>query len=441
MKLRTQISLLAALLSAIPVFILGGVAIFNSERTFSKSIDNALIDTVSEPRLLKELRGNYFAPIRGLADSYISIAKYEQDGSLTILRSAGNLSDDEEFPKLSKDQIVKASQGIITIKAEHEFRILAFEGKRNEIYVLAASLEGVKEAVNEVITRTLLAAIAIALISGVIAWIFVSRIFKPINQIVSAAHAVALGNFNQEIPQAKIGTEFGELTNAVNKMLNSLKQFVSNASHELRTPLTVIRGYSEILQKPNIDKQQHDRAISRIETESIRMEKLVKDLLTLTRADEGSIQKFDLLNLTTLIEEYFHDLEIQNPSRQVKVNIGKDLPFYADEDSIRQLFSNIVQNIVRHTPIDSTVEVSAIEKNNSIEIIIDDAGLGIPENLRNQVFERFSRLDESRSRETGGFGLGMSIIKSIVEKHNGNINLEDSKFGGLRIRLSFPKIN
>jgi two-component system OmpR family sensor kinase len=441
MKLRTQISLLAALLAAIPVFILGGVAIFNSERTFNKSIDNALIDTVSEPRLLKELRGNYFAPIRGLADSYISIAKYEEDGSLTVLRSAGRISEEEEFPKLTKDQIVKASQGIITIKADHEFRILAFEGKRNEIYILAASMEGANEAVSEVITRTLIAALLIALISGIIAWFFVSRIFKPINQIVDAAHAVALGNFSKEIPNSKAGTEFGELTKAINKMLNSLKQFVSDASHELRTPLTVIRGYSEILQKPNIDKQQSERAISRIETESLRMEKLVKGLLALTKADELTNNRFNLLNLTSIVEEYFHDLEIQNPSRIVKINIEKELPFYADEDLIRQLFSNIVQNIIRHTPSDSKVEINTVEKDNSIEIIIDDAGPGIHENLRNQVFERFSRLDESRSRETGGFGLGMSIIKSIVDKHNGTINLEDSKFGGLRIRLSFPKIN
>ena len=224
-------------------------------------------------------------------------------------------------------------------------------------------------------------------------------------------------------------------------MLTSLKQFVSDASHELRTPLTVIRGYSEILQKPNLEKDQQERAVSRIETESLRMEKLVKDLLTLTKADEAKNKEFKLVDLSILIDEHFQDLKVQNPKREITNLISKSLPFYADEDSIRQLFSNIVQNIIRHTPSDSKVEISSLEKNDAIEIIIDDAGPGIAEGLRNQVFERFSRLDESRSRETGGFGLGMSIIKSIVEKHNGKIALEDSKFGGLRIRISFPKIN
>ena len=441
MKLRTQISLMAALLSAIPVFILGGVAIFNAQRSFNNAIDNSLIATIREPKYLRELLQKDLGPIRGLADSFISIARYEPDGSLTIIRSAGNVSDDDLFPDLTKEQIYQASQGIITVRDKEEFRILTFENRRNEIYVLAASLEGANEAVSDVIKRTVLAAIALAFVSGLIAWLFVSRIFKPINQIVSAAHSVALGNFAQKMPNPKTGTEFGELTSAINKMLNSLKQFVSDASHELRTPLTVIRGYSEILQKPNLDKEQQDRAVARIETESLRMEKLVKDLLSLTKADEVKNQEFQLINLSQVIKEYFEDLKAQNPSREIKVSIANNFPFFADEDLIRQLFSNIVQNIARHTPVDSAVEVFAKENDDSIEIIIDDAGSGIPKNLRNLVFERFSRLDVSRSRETGGFGLGMSIIKSIVEKHNGTINLEDSKFGGLRIRLSFPKIN
>lgn len=439
MKLRTQISLMVAILSAIPVFVLGGVAIFNAQRSFNNAIDNSLIETIKEPRLLKELRGNLVSPIRGLADSFISIARYENDGSLTVLRSAGNLSDDDLFPELTNEQLSQANQRIITVKDDGEYRVLAFESKKNEIFVLAASLEGAQESIKEVISRTLFAAIAISLLSGTLAWFFVSRIFKPINQIVDSAHSVALGNFAQNMPVAKSGTEFGELTSAINKMLNSLKQFVSDASHELRTPLTVIRGYSELLQKPNLNKEQHDRAVSRIETESLRMEKLVKDLLTLTREDEINLQSFSSINLSQILREYLEDLKIQNPNREINNLLAKEIIINANEDSLRQLFSNIVQNIVRHTPNDSIIEISSVEKADSIEIIIDDSGPGIPEHLRDQVFERFSRLDDSRSRDTGGFGLGMSIIKAVMDKHKGDVKLEASKFNGLRIRLNFPK--
>jgi two-component system OmpR family sensor kinase len=275
-------------------------------------------------------------------------------------------------------------------------------------------------------------------LSGILAWLTVSRFFKPVNQMVDVAHAVAQGDFSQNMPGAKSGTEFGELSIAINKMMLALRQFVSDASHELRTPLTVIRGYSEILQKDNIDQDQRDRAASRIETESLRMEKLVKDLLTLTRADSVANLNFKPIDIKIIIEEYFKDLTENNPNRSVLFTGKSTAVINCDEDSMRQLFSNISQNILRHTPADSKVKIYIAQNESNTEIIIDDSGPGIPVALRNQVFERFTRIDASRSRDTGGFGLGMSIIKSVVDKHNGQIFLEDSEFNGLRVRLIFP---
>jgi two-component system OmpR family sensor kinase len=378
------------------------------------------------------------APIRGLADSYISIARYDSDGTLTILRSSGIEDEEDRFPKLSSAQVLEAGSRIITVRDEGLFRVLAFEGRQNEIYVLAASLKESQRATGEILSRTALAAIIISLLSGILAWLTVSRFFKPINQMVDVAHAVADGDFSQNMPGAKSGTEFGELSIAINKMMLALRQFVSDASHELRTPLTVIRGYSEILQKNNIDQDQRDRAASRIETESLRMEKLVKDLLTLTRADSVATLNFKPFDIKIIIEEYFKDLTESNPNRSV-IFIGKSSALInCDEESMRQLFSNISQNILRHTPADSKVEINIIQNESNTEIIIDDSGPGIPAALRNEVFERFTRIDSSRSRDTGGFGLGMSIIKSVVDKHSGQIFLEDSVFNGLRVRLIFP---
>lgn len=438
MKLRTRLSLLTAVLSAIPTFALGGVAVNNAQNTFSNSIDNALIASIRQPRLLKELRGEIIEPTRGLADSYISIARYKTDGSLTILRSSGMAAEDDAFPDLSSAQVLEAGTKIITVRDEGLYRVLAFQGRKNEIYVLAASLKESQRATGEILTRTALAALIISLLSGILAWLTVSRFFKPVNQMVNVAHAVADGDFSRNMPGAKSGTEFGELSIAINKMMLALRQFVSDASHELRTPLTVIRGYSEILQKDNIDQSQRDRAASRIETESLRMEKLVKDLLTLTRADSIGQLNFKPIDLKIIIEDYFKDLTEKNSSRSIVFTGQRTAVVNCDEDSMRQLFSNISQNILRHTPSDAKVEVKISQNESNTEIIIDDSGPGIPAALRSQVFERFSRLDESRSRDTGGFGLGMSIIKSVVDKHKGQIFLEDSAFNGLRIRLIFP---
>jgi two-component system OmpR family sensor kinase len=438
MKLRTRISLLTAVLSAIPTFALGGIAVNNAQNTFSDSIDNALITSIRQPRLLKELRGEMLVPMRGLADSYISIARYDSDGSLTILRSSGIEEEGDRFPELSSAQVLEAGTRIITVRDKDLFRVLAFEGRKNEIYVLAASLKESQRATGEILSRTALAAIIISLLSGILAWLAVSRFFKPVNQMVDVAHAVAEGDFSQNMPGAKSGTEFGELSIAINKMMLALRQFVSDASHELRTPLTVIRGYSEILQKDNIDQDQRDRAASRIETESLRMEKLVKDLLTLTRADSVATLNFKPINIKIIIEEYFKDLIENNLSRSVVFTGESSAVINCNEDLMRQLFSNIFQNILRHTPADSKVEINIAQNKSNTEIVIDDSGPGIPVALRNQVFERFTRIDASRSRDTGGFGLGMSIIKSVVDKHKAQVFLEDSVFNGLRVRLIFP---
>ena len=436
MKLRTRISILTAILSAIPTFVLGGIAVNNAQNSFRESIDKALISSISQPRLLKELRGEAQMPLRGLADSFISIARYEPDRSFTILRSSG--LDNEQFPNLTDNQVVEASSQIITVRDEGLFRVLAFKGRGDEIFIMAASLKESQRAIQGVLTSTAFAAFVISLLSGITAWLAVNRFFRPVNQMVDVAHAVADGDFSQNMPNAKTGTEFGELSLAINKMMLALRQFVSDASHELRTPLTVIRGYSEILQKSEIDLVQRERAASRIETESLRMEKLVKDLLTLSRADSSVQVSFTKIDLRIIIEEYFKDLSIIGSKRNVSFKGESSALINCDEESLRQLFSNVAQNVTRHTPIDSRVEVTINKLINQTEVIIDDSGPGISLTDRKQVFERFSRLDESRSRETGGFGLGMSIIKSVVDKHNGQIFLEDSVFNGLRVRLIFP---
>lgn len=438
MKLRTRISLLTAILSAIPTFALGAIAVNNAQNSFRDSIDNALVNSIRQPRLLKELRGQILEPARGLADSFISIARYDADGSFTILRASGLEENTEDFPKLTNEQIIQASSKIITIRDQGSFRVLAFEGRKNEIYVLAASLRESQRAISDVFFRTAVAALIISIVSGVLAWFTVNRFFRPVNQMVQVAHSVAQGDFSKNMPGAKTGTEFGELATAINKMTSALRQFVSNASHELRTPLTVIRGYSEILQKPEIDLEQRNRAAARIETESLRMEKLVKDLLTLSRTDSVSEMSFTKVDLLGIIKEYFEDLQTINPKREIIFKGSLNAVISCNEELIRQLFSNISQNILRHTPTDSNVEVTINNSATQIEIIIDDAGPGIPVSDRNQVFERFSRVDNSRSRETGGFGLGMSIIKSVVDKHKAQVFLEDSVFNGLRVRLIFP---
>jgi two-component system OmpR family sensor kinase len=217
-----------------------------------------------------------------------------------------------------------------------------------------------------------------------------------------------------------------------------LRGFVSDASHEIRTPLTVIRGYIELLQAQRADASELEiRALDRIQSESLRLENLVTQLLLLERIDSGAQGSQEEFDLAALIREYFGDLTDLGEGRPVTMNLAP-AHLLGSADQWRQVLANIVQNITRYTPEGSAVHVDLTATPSQLTLTIDDSGPGIAADKRGTVTERFTRLDESRSSTTGGFGLGMSIIAAVVDTHHGVMTLGESPTGGLRIVIRAP---
>jgi two-component system OmpR family sensor kinase len=276
-----------------------------------------------------------------------------------------------------------------------------------------------------------------------------------VESMIATAGAIAQGDISQRVPNAPAGTELGDLSVSLNTMINSLtesitrvetseqtlRNFISDASHEIRTPLTVIRGYIEILRTESSGASERDiRAIGRMDSESQRLERLVTSLLELDTQQSGStLQK--TFRLDELIALHFADLESISP-RPVTYQL-EELTIEGDPSAWEQLLGNIVQNISRYTPAKSevVVDLQSIVVNNQdwVEFVVNDCGPGIPVEKRTEVFSRFSRLDPSRSTQSGGFGLGMSIVKAVVDAHSGSIELGESSCGGLQIRIQVPQ--
>jgi two-component system OmpR family sensor kinase len=218
-----------------------------------------------------------------------------------------------------------------------------------------------------------------------------------------------------------------------------LRGFVSDASHEIRTPLTVIRGYVELLQAQRDQASELEiRALDRIESESRRLENLVTQLLLLERIDSGAQAVQEEFDLAALIREYFGDLTDLGEGRPVTMNLA-EATLSGSADQWRQVLANLVQNITRYTPEGSAVQVELTATPSQLTLTIDDSGPGIPPDKRASVTERFTRLDESRSSTTGGFGLGMSIISAVVDTHRGTLTLGESPAGGLRVQITAPR--
>ena len=222
--------------------------------------------------------------------------------------------------------------------------------------------------------------------------------------------------------------------------LQRMQRFLGDASHELRTPLTVIKGYSEMLSKGQMsDVVDRARAYSRVNSEIERMENLIHDLLLLAELGESRPTTFEEIELTELVQSHVNDFELFNKGRKISISLDEECHLKGSREHLNRLIQNCLSNIVRHTPADAAVSITLKSKGKRVNLVIEDGGPGLPESAYRTEIAAMNRFDPSRSRDSGGSGLGMSIIAAIVQEHNGKLELRKSDLGGLAVVVELPK--
>ena len=222
------------------------------------------------------------------------------------------------------------------------------------------------------------------------------------------------------------------------------REFVANVSHELRTPLTNIRSYAETLADGAADmpREMEHNFLQVILNESDRMTHIVQDLLTLSRFDSGHSElKLARFSFDGAVRDTYNAIlmEAQRHSHTVTLDIQPGVPsILGDRERILQVMMNIVSNAIKYTPDGGLIRISAGLSGAKVWMEVDDNGIGIPQEDRGRIFERFYRVDKARSRESGGTGLGLSIAKEIVDRHHGVLTLVDKEAPGLTIRMELP---
>ena len=299
-------------------------------------------------------------------------------------------------------------------------------------------------------------------ISGLTIWLTIAQALRPLREVERTAKLVASGDLSQRLIERPGKTEMARLNRSLNSMLDSLedsvasrnktvsqmRRFVADASHELRTPLVSVRGYAELYRQGALkNKSDVQEAMGRIEAEAIRMSSLVESLLTLARLDENQKLEASPTDLAKLSQ----DIISRDVSSQHKISIslltlgGAKLPAdfslnaELNEGQIRQVLVNLIENAKRFSPDRGSIEIAIGQKTDD-EVILEviDHGEGIPKQLRDKVFERFYRADNSRNRDTGGTGLGLAIVKEIVTLHKGRIEVRETPGGGATFRIKLP---
>ncbi len=228
------------------------------------------------------------------------------------------------------------------------------------------------------------------------------------------------------------------------KLDNMRKEFVANVSHELKTPLTSIKGYSETILNGGLSEEQIQHFIKVINNEANRMNRLVADLLQLSRFDYQK-NKFNAIrfNLDDLAKEVAEKMEFVAKEKQHELSCVVNMvppPIYADKDAIEQVIINVVSNSIKYTPNGGQITIYVGSLAGKAYLKVVDNGIGIPEKDLKRIFERFYRVDKARSRSMGGTGLGLSIVKEIVASHDGTIDIKSEQGIGTEVIVTIPTI-
>ena len=226
------------------------------------------------------------------------------------------------------------------------------------------------------------------------------------------------------------------------KLDNMRKEFIADVSHELKTPLTSILGYAETLSNSTYDPEMQEKFLKVITSESVRMTKLVNDLLTLSKYDNEETKwekvEFNLGDLVKSCQENLQ-IEIDRKKQHVECFVTANVPtVYADKDGIERVVLNILTNSIKYTEEGGTIKIYVGFVYNDAYIKIIDNGIGIPEKDLERIFERFYRVDKARTRKMGGTGLGLSIAKEILDKNSGRIDIKSKVGKGTEVVITIP---
>ena len=401
MNQRFRVTFFSVLITTLVSLGIGGFALEDSHSAAIRQVDSKL-NFVIQTALQNQddlLNAALFALDAGRIDATVILVtpKGEQ---ISLTESSQRFPLDSSIKKITSS-IPRA----ISVNSQEPYRMRSIPLPEKEFLVVAISTSALEKEWRDNIAR-------------LVAFLFGA------NMIAIALSFLLLRNNSRRLEQ---------------QSLVRMQRFLSDAAHELRTPLTVIKGYSELLGTNKIVAiEDQEKAFQRVDHEVKRMESLINDLLLTAELNESTHLNFELYNISSALHTHLKDFEILSPDRSIESTIEPALEIKASGDHIDRMIQNIFSNIRRHTPADAPVRVQLKSKGKEVHVRIEDGGPGLPEDAYNKASYEFERFDRSRSRDTGGSGLGLSIIAAIVKEHSGSISLSKSSLGGLAIQIQLP---
>lgn len=352
----------------------------------------------------------------------------------------------EEYLSIINSKTIFTGYYLITDKDKKKqmviFRQLGEISHPSGLVQISTYLENTDNILYAQVKVYILAGIFVMIIGLILGGKLLEHLLKPLKKMTETLDTVdreklgiRLETNSRQLEIDKLAENFNAMFERLEKSFKMqlennecMKNFILDASHELRTPLTSMHGFIEVLQMGAAkNKEQLNMALDSMLMESNRLNKLVNNLLLIVKLEKNDAFEKNEEDIVKILEEIYPNLIVLTKDKIIHMNLGINLFSIVNKDQIKQIIFNLVQNAINHSNQGDVIEISAsseiIENHPYVKISIRDNGEGIPkENLEN-IFDRFYRVEKHRSRKNGGYGLGLSIVKSIVDNHNGKIEV------------------
>jgi heavy metal sensor kinase len=321
------------------------------------------------------------------------------------------------------------------------------DGKLTEIIQLGTHLRFVRKNLSH-FRNNILIALLIVLVLGVLGgWILARRSLSPIGYIASKARSITSENLTERLHPRGTGDEMDDLIHTINEMIARLEtsfkrmaEFTADASHELKTPICAMRGEAEVLLLKARTSEEYQEGLAHFIEQFDRLNQMINDLILLSKFDTSQAElKMVPLRLDLLIKELCHLFQVLADQKEITLEIDtlKEVKVVGDKVRLQQLFTNLIDNAIKYTP-EGSIRVTVEKKDGAALVKIKDTGIGIPKEEHEKIFKRFYRVDKSRSKETGGVGLGLSIAGWIANAHHGRIEVESELNQGSTFIVYLP---
>lgn len=395
------------------------------------------------PILLAEIGedlGDYIEVESELIDEGAGAAQVVRTDGQVIAASGGLSQTDSVLPPAQLQRLVPGQVLPLTVgdgSARYRVVTAAF-GDRATVLVVGQNLEAVRSAQRALIAVLLPLGLLAVVATGAVSMVVAGRALGPLTAMAKEAADIGAGNVSQRLSVPGSDDEVAQIATTINAMLARLERtiqrertFAADASHELRTPLAILRGEIEMA-RTRTDDATAQRLDSALE-ETDRLGELVADLLLLARAgsDHYVAVPVDLAALASTTAERFSVLAA---TKNVRIGIHGAASVNSDRRYLERALSNLIDNALRHTPKDGTIEITCAMTSTGAVVVVADTGPGVPDDQLPDIFHRFTRVDEART--TGGAGIGLAIVAAVAAAHNGSVQARNRPQGpGLEIRL------